>query len=150
MLDERAASEGLLLALLGQRAMRRLRAAHAEHGLSPRQFQVLGVLRDQGAMTQGELGGVMDVDPSILVTLLNPLEAEGSLSRERDLADRRRHVVKLTPAGEQRLISSALAQREAEDDFFAGLTAVQREQLRESLLALRDRLELDRRDGCAP
>ena len=64
VLDERAASEGLLLALLGQRAMRRLRAAHAEHGLSPRQFQVLGVLRDQGAMTQGELGGVWTSTPA--------------------------------------------------------------------------------------
>jgi hypothetical protein len=28
----------------------------------------------------------MDVDPSILVTLLNPLEANGYLSRERDAA----------------------------------------------------------------
>lgn len=150
MLDERAASEGLLLALLGQRAMRRLRAAHAEHGLSPRQFQVLGILRDQGAMTQGELGAAMDVDPSILVTLLNPLDAEDFLSRERDPADRRRHVVTLTPAGEQRLLSSALAQREAEDELFAVLTDVQRSQLREALLALRDGLAVDRRDGCAP
>ncbi len=101
-------------------------------------------------MTQGELGAAMDVDPSILVTLLNPLDAEDFLSRERDPADRRRHVVTLTPAGEQRLLSSALAQREAEDELFAVLTDVQRSQLREALLALRDGLAVDRRDGCAP
>ena len=35
----------------------------------------------------------MEIDPSILVTLLNPLEAEGLLSRERAELDRRRHFV---------------------------------------------------------
>src|SRR3954463_2485401 len=93
VIDERATSEGLLLALLGQQAMRRLRAAHTEHNLSPRQFHLLGLLHDRGALTQRELGTLMDVDPSILVTLLNPLEADRHLSRERDADDPRRHVV---------------------------------------------------------
>jgi DNA-binding MarR family transcriptional regulator len=150
VLDERAASEGLLLALLGQHAMRRLRSAHAAHNLSPRQFHLLGLVHDRGAMTQRELGVVMDVDPSILVTLLNPLEAGGYLSRERDLADRRRHVVTLTPAGERQLANAALAQREAEDELLAGLTDVQRDQLRDVLLTLRDRLAVDQLAGCAP
>lgn len=119
--------------------MRRLRAAHTAHNVSPRQFHLLGLLHDRGAMTQRELGAVMDVDPSI-VTLLNPLEADGHLSREHDPADRRRHVVTLTPAGEQQLDDSAQAQREAEDELFVGLTAAQREQLRDLLLTLRDLL----------
>ena len=140
VLDERASSEGLLLAVLGQLAMRRLRAAHTAHNVSPRQFHLLGLLHDRGAMTQRELGAVMNIDPSILVTLLNPLEADGYLSRERDPADRRRHVVTLTPAGERQLDNSAQAQREAEDELFAGLTDAQREQLRDLLLTLRDQL----------
>lgn len=149
VLDERASSEGLLLALLGQHAMRRLRAAHTAHNLSPRQFHLLGLLHDRGAMTQRELGAVMDVDPSILVTLLNPLEADGYLSRERDPADRRRHVVSLTTAGERQLDSAAQAQRNAEDELFAGLTAAEREQLRDLLLTLRDRLAVDQQAACA-
>ena len=140
LLEERATSEGLLLALLGQHAMRRLRAAHTEHKLSPRQFHLLGLLHDRGAMTQRELGTLMDVDPSILVTLLNPLEADGYLSRERDPADRRRHVVTLTRAGERQLERAAQAQRDAEDELFAGLTRTQREQLRALLLVLREQL----------
>ena len=56
--------------------MRRLREVHA-HNLNPRQFQLLGLLHDHGATGQGELGRTMAVDPSILVTLLNPLEADG-------------------------------------------------------------------------
>jgi DNA-binding MarR family transcriptional regulator len=148
LLEERAGSEGLLLALLGQHAMRRLRAAHIAHDLSPRQFHLLGLLHDRGPMTQRELGSVMRVDPSILVTLLNPLEADGYLSREREPADRRRHVVTLTPAGERRLDSAAHAQREAEAEIFAGLTESQRNQLRSLLLVLRDSLAASQ-DHCA-
>src|SRR3954469_9699441 len=101
LLDERATSEGLLLALVGQQAMHRLRAAHTEHDLSPRQFHLLGLLHDRGPLTQRDLGALMDVDPSVLVGLLNPLEADGYLSRERDADDRRRHVVILAPRGER-------------------------------------------------
>jgi DNA-binding MarR family transcriptional regulator len=101
---------------------------------------LLGLLRDRGALSQRELGTLMGIDPSILVTLLNPLEADGYLSRERDPADRRRHVVTLTPAGEQQLERAAQAQRDAEDELLAGLSATQRDQLRGLLLELRDQL----------
>ena len=148
LLEERATSAGLLLALLGQHAMRRLRAAHLEHKLSPRQFHLLGLLHDHGPMTQRELGALMNVDPSIVVTLLNPLEADGYLSRRRDPADRRRHDVTLTPAGEQQLDRAARAQRDAEDDLFASLTATQRAQLRALLLVLREQLTPERSIAC--
>jgi DNA-binding MarR family transcriptional regulator len=148
LLEERASSEGLLLALLGQHAMRRLRAAHTKHKLSPRQFHLLGLLHDRGRMTQRALGLLMNVDPSILVTLLNPLEADGYLSRKRDPGDRRRHDVTLTPAGEQQLDRAAQAQRDAEDDLFASLTATQRAHLRALLLVLREQLTPERNTAC--
>ena len=122
MLEQHRTSAGLLLALLGQAAMRRLRHAHTAHHLSPRQFQLLGLLYDQGATGQQELGQVMGVDPSVLVTLLNPLEADGFISRQRDPADRRRHVVALSPAGATHLAAAAQAQRAAEDELFPALT----------------------------
>lgn len=143
VLGERLSSPGLLLALLGQDAMRRLRAAHTAHGLTPRQFQLLGLLHDARCIGQGELGQTMGVDPSILVTMLNPLEADGLVSRDRDPTDRRRHVVSLTAAGEDQLAGAARAQEEAEDSLFAGLRTEQREQLRVLLLALRDTLATD-------
>jgi DNA-binding MarR family transcriptional regulator len=120
--------------------MRRLRAAHTDHNLSPRQFHLLGLLHDRGAMTQRELGALMDVDPSVVVTLLNPLEADGYISRQRDPSDRRRHVVTLTPSGAQQLDRAAQAQRDAEDEIFATLSAAQRNQLRRLLILLRDDL----------
>jgi DNA-binding MarR family transcriptional regulator len=138
VLAERRDSPGLLLALLGQDAMRRLRAAHTAVGVSPRQFQLLALLHDDGPMGQRELGETMGLDPSTLVTMLNPLEEAGFVTRRRDADDRRRHTVLLTDAGRDQLIEAARAQREAEDVLFAGLHGDQREQLREILLALRD------------
>lgn len=148
LLEARATSEGLLLALLGEHAMRRLRAAHTELKLSPRQFHLLGLLHDRGAMTQRELGTLMDVDPSILVGLLNPLEADRYLSRERDATDRRRHVVTLTRRGEQQLERSAQAQRDVEDELFAGLTDKQRAQLRRLLLIVREQHTAQAETAC--
>jgi len=137
VLAERLASPGLLLALLGHDAMRRLRAAHTAVGLTPRHFQLLGLLHDDGPMGQRELGEAMGVDPSVLVNMLNPLEQAGSVTRERAAVDRRRHIVVLTGAGAKQLASAARSQQEAEDEFFVGFDVDQREQLRQLLVALR-------------
>lgn len=134
---DRLTSAGLLLALLGQDAMRRLRDAHTLLGLKPRQFQVLALLHDDGPTGQRELGELMGIDPSILVTLLNPLEAHRLVSRRRDAADRRRHVVTVTDDGAALLAEATRVQRAAEDAFFAPLDDDRREQLRELLLELR-------------
>src|SRR3954447_715013 len=148
ILDDHRSRPGLLLALLGQEAMRRLRAAHTAHNLKPRQFQVLGLLHDHGGLAQRELIQEMNVDPSILVTLLNPLEADGLVSRARDPADRRRHLVTLTAAGEKRLASASRAQKDTEQALFASLDDDQREQLRGLLLALSDGLAADPDSAC--
>jgi DNA-binding MarR family transcriptional regulator len=150
VLEERRSSPGLLLALLGQEAMRRLREAHTAHDLKPRQFQLLGLLHDHGAMGQSELAQIMGVDPSILVTLLNPLEADGFVSRERDPDDRRCHIVTLTAAGQKHFDGATCAQREAEDALFAGLDDDQRQQLGAVLVALRDSLAGGHQDACPP
>jgi DNA-binding MarR family transcriptional regulator len=149
ILEEHRSSPGLLLALLGHEAMRRLRAAHTAHNLKPRQFQILGLLHDHGGLAQRELMQEMAVDPSILVTLLNPLETEGLVARERDPSDRRRHRVTLTPAGKRHLASASRAQKDTEDAMFASLDDGQREQLRALLNVLRDGLAADPESDCA-
>jgi DNA-binding MarR family transcriptional regulator len=137
-LEELGSSTGFLLALLGQEAIRRLRDALTDHDLKPRQFQILGLLAERGPTGQRELGEITSIDHSILVTMLNPLEADRLIERKRSCSDRRRHVVSVTPAGKRRLASAGQAQREAEDTLFAGLTDQQRDQLRGLLVALRD------------
>jgi DNA-binding MarR family transcriptional regulator len=136
ILEEHELSPGLLLALLGNDAMRRLRAAHDAHDLTPRQFHLLGLLEHR-ALGQSALTERIGLDPSIVVGALNPLEERGLVARDRDPADRRRHTVSLTTAGREQLAAAAQAQRAVEDEIFAALSADQREQLRQLLLALR-------------
>jgi DNA-binding MarR family transcriptional regulator len=136
VIDERRSTPGLLLAMLGQSAMRRLRAALAAHDLTPRQFFVLGLLFDRGALGQSELGSILGTDPSILVTMLNPLEDRGWLRRERDPADRRRHLVTLTADGKRGFERADAAQREAESALLTGLDEDGRAQLRALLTAV--------------
>ena len=94
---------GFLLARHGQVMNARLRQALACSGLSPRQGAALSRLSAAGSVTQQALGEALAVDASALVAVLNDLEGQGRVARRRDPADRRRHIVEITPAGEQAL-----------------------------------------------
>jgi DNA-binding MarR family transcriptional regulator len=128
----------MALALLGHDAMRRLRGALTDHGLKPRQFQTLDLLEDRGPIGQRELGDILGIHHGVLVTFLNPLEADGYISRDRDPADRRRHVVSITRSGIALLHAAAASQRAVEDALFAGLTQPQHAQFRKLLATIRN------------
>jgi DNA-binding MarR family transcriptional regulator len=96
------------------------------------------VLADRGPIGQRELATLMGIDHSVLVNLLNPLEAARLVKRERDSVDRRRHVVTIAAAGLRRLEKADAAFRTAEDAFLAPLSTQQRDQLHELLSLLRD------------
>ncbi len=111
--------------------MNRLREAHTAQRLTPRQFQLMVLLKNQAnAIPQSELATSMNVAASVLVTHLNPLEGDGLIVRTRDPQDRRRHFVTLTELGGVRLAAAERAQCEAEDRLFITLESGEREQLR--------------------
>jgi DNA-binding MarR family transcriptional regulator len=144
------ATTGALLVVVGREAQRHLRDSLTAHRLKPRQLQILDLLAECGPVGQRDLGAAIEIDHSILVTLLNPLEADGLIRRERDAADRRRHVVTLTAAGRLRLAGAADARREAEDTLLSGLTEQQRAQLRALLVALQDANKAGRGSTASP
>jgi DNA-binding MarR family transcriptional regulator len=92
----------LALAFSGHTAAVRIRKALAEYGLKPGHGYVLLLLADHGATSQQSLVEALAVDPSVLVAVLNDLEREGMTERRRDPADRRRHIVEITPQGKSR------------------------------------------------
>ena len=110
-------------------------SALAPLGVRPRHLVTLTVLRNQGACTQALLATTLHMDRTNLVGLLNELEAEGLIDRRRSPDDRRRHIVGLTPAGEQRLAEAEATLAAVEDEVLAALDQGQRETLYE-LLAL--------------
>ena len=129
---------GFALTVLGEEFSRHIREVLAAHDLKPRQLRILDLLDDRGPIGQRELAELMGIDHSVLVNLLNPLEDSRLVKRERDAEDRRRHVVSIAAAGARRLAQADEAFRNAEDAFFAALTAKQRDQLHALLSRLRD------------
>jgi len=70
------------------------------HGLTDAQFNVLNVLGQHPAgLSQRELSEALVVDRSNVTSLLDRMERHGWVRRRDHPADRRIHVVTLTPAG---------------------------------------------------
>ncbi|HEX8156426.1 MAG TPA: MarR family transcriptional regulator [Solirubrobacteraceae bacterium] len=107
------------ITILGDSFQRLGREVLAEHDLRPRQLRILDLLVDRGPVGRRELAELMGIDHSVLVNVLNPLETERLIKRERDTADRRRHVVTIATAGQRCLAQTDQAFRDAEDAFFA-------------------------------
>jgi DNA-binding MarR family transcriptional regulator len=80
----------------------------------------------------------MGIDHSVLVNLLNPLEASRLIKRTRHATDRRRHIISIAAAGKRRLEQADRTVRDTEDAFLAPLSPEQREQLHTLLAQLRN------------
>jgi DNA-binding MarR family transcriptional regulator len=70
-------------------------------GLTYPQYLVMLALWEHDGQSVSELGNRLALDSGTLTPLLKRLEAQGQLSRERDVEDERRVIVRLTPAGRQ-------------------------------------------------
>ena len=80
-------------------------ALQAEFGVTPSQLGVLEALSHLGPMPHCALAGKLLVSASNLTTVLDNLERDGLVRRDRDASDRRVTIVSLTPAGDARLAS---------------------------------------------
>lgn len=102
-------------------------------GLRPRHLIALQLLSEHGPAGQQSLAEALSLDPSNVVGLLNELEERELVTRRRDSADRRRHIVELSPLGEEqhRLANERLSQ--VEDHLLSGLTLEERATLYELL-----------------
>ncbi|HEX6390110.1 MAG TPA: MarR family winged helix-turn-helix transcriptional regulator [Solirubrobacteraceae bacterium] len=109
-------------------------------GMRLKGFAVLNYVGDLGGATQRELTDVMGLDANSIVLLLNDLEARGYAVRERDPEDRRRHIVRVTPAGRKAVVRAEAALESVTDQALGALDNGERDQLRELLAkALGDR-----------
>jgi DNA-binding MarR family transcriptional regulator len=112
------------------RAGRRVAEASASPGdLRPRQVIALKLLSERGATSQQAFGDRLSLDPSNVVGLLNELEDRGLTSRRRDPADRRRHIVEISAAGETELEVANARIVTVEDEVLQALSAEERATL---------------------
>jgi DNA-binding MarR family transcriptional regulator len=98
-------------------------------GMQLRHLVALSYVRDHDCCPQQELADAFCMDANNVVLLLNELEELGHASRLRDPHDRRRHLVKLNPAGAKALSQAEKAQEAIEDDVLEALDDEERATL---------------------
>ena len=103
-------------------------------GLRPRHLIALKLLSERGPASQQALADSLSLDPSNVVGLLNELEERGLITRRRDSADRRRHIVELSPRGKEELCGAYERLRRVDDDLLSPLSAQERATLYDLLV----------------
>ncbi|MDQ1497103.1 MAG: hypothetical protein QOI86_443 [Actinomycetota bacterium] len=132
MSKTKAGVEHQLLPLLDHLARVGRRAAETSMspgGLRPRHLIALKLLSEHGPASQQGLAEALSLDPSNVVGLLNELEERELITRRRDPADRRRHIVELSPLGEDELALAYARLSHVEDDLLRALTTEERATL---------------------
>ena len=134
--EELLGSAIFLLKRLGMAAKEQSIPAYEEAGLHPYHHSILAVLDEGSRETQGAIADALGYDKSQLVGLLDELEEAELIERRRDPADRRRQIVRITPAGRKALERLRRLARQLEDDYLEPLDADERKRLHELLLRL--------------
>ena len=114
------------LARVGRRAAE---ASMSPGGLRPRHLMALQLLNEDGPTTQQGLTEALRLDPSNVVGLLNDLEERALVTRRRDPSDRRRHIVEISPRGNEELCLAHTRLRRVEEALLSALSPQERATL---------------------
>jgi DNA-binding MarR family transcriptional regulator len=117
---------GALFARVTRRLIDAERPLLRAHGLSMWGYIVLSRLARRPAATQLALAQAIGYDKTRLIALLDELERDGLIIRQRDAADRRAHTVRLTDEGEARHAAAQADIRAMEAELLGVLSATER------------------------
>jgi DNA-binding MarR family transcriptional regulator len=111
-------------------------SANADPTGLARDFAVLASLADQKVPSQQELAERLEINRTIMVKLIDRLQASGYVTRTRNPDNRRSYVLSLTDAGHDALTRMQPAVLERDTILTTGLTADERERLGDLLRAV--------------
>jgi DNA-binding MarR family transcriptional regulator len=124
-----AASSGFMLARLGAESRRLWARMLGEHELTPQQFGVLMALDLLGETYQQRLSAFVGIDPRNAVPVLDALREQQLVERAPDPNDRRRQLLRLSPAGQGLIDELRQAGETIEDELLGGLSVRERAAL---------------------
>jgi DNA-binding MarR family transcriptional regulator len=122
------------------------RAAFADHGLEPWEFDVLAALRRQGPpyeLSPGALLRTTLVTSGTMTNRVDRLQEAGLVRRRPDPEDKRGVLVALTDTGQTRVDAALASLLEAEQALLAPLPGASREALADLLRLLLAPLDAD-------
>ncbi len=129
---------GMHLARVARETGRAFDAALAEAGGSLPVWRVLISLKSRQLANQRALADAVGIQEATLTHHLNAMEAAGLLTRRRDPANRRVHVVELTPEGDALFVRLRGAATAFDERLRAGLSPAELERFEAVLDRLRD------------
>jgi MarR family 2-MHQ and catechol resistance regulon transcriptional repressor len=100
----------------------------ASLGLGLSDFAVLEVLLHKGPMAVNAIGATIRLTSGSISVAIDRLEAKGLVERHNDPADRRSHVVHLTPEGRKLIQIAFAAHAAAMEEAASGLSLKERAQ----------------------
>ena len=129
---------GMELAGVARDVGRAFDAALARAGGSRPMWLVLLSLKSRPTANQRELAAAVGIQDATLTHHLNGMEADGLLTRRRDPANRRVHVVELTEAGDAAFHRLRTVAQHYDTRLRTGLSDAELDTLRTLLGRLRD------------
>jgi DNA-binding MarR family transcriptional regulator len=129
-------STTFLLKRLGMAVKDRSADAFVSTGITGQHYAVLLTLEEGDRETQGAIADALGYDRSLLVGMLDELEERGFVVRRRDPADRRRHLVTLTPKGRAAVQKLRAVTGGVEESFLVPLDEEERRDLHRLLTKL--------------
>jgi len=118
-----------LLAQVGAHAAAKFAGRLAELQLAPPHAGIMGILRKQPALTQQALAGVLGMQPSRLVALVDELETRALIERRENSEDRRSYALHLTEKGHAALSAIGRVGREHQQALLTALNEDEQRQL---------------------
>ncbi|MCC5794300.1 MAG: MarR family transcriptional regulator [Chromatiales bacterium] len=118
-----------------------------DHGITGPQLICLRQLQEAGPQSAGELAAAVSLRPGTLSGILDRLEAQRLITRERHQEDRRRLLLEVTPSGRELL---AGAPPSLQEDFllrFRALSRAEQEQIAGVLEQLVGMMSADKLDA---
>jgi MarR family transcriptional regulator for hemolysin len=113
----------------------------SRHGITYRQFQVLGWLVHDGVdLAQADLAAKMRIEPPTLVGLLDRMEQQGWIARTNCPGDRRKKLVRVAPAAEEVWETMVDALVRVRERATAQLTPEQADALKDMLQTIHETL----------
>lgn len=125
-----------MLSRAAQQMRDRFEAALAPLGLRAKHYGLLLLLQNSGPAPQVDLGRQLWVDRTTMVALVDDLEKQGFVARDRHPDDRRAHAVTITETGRRVLEKAVVVADAMEQTWLAPLSPAEREQLRDLLRRL--------------
>jgi DNA-binding MarR family transcriptional regulator len=120
---------GALFARVSRRLIAAERPLLERHGLTMWGYIALSRVAAAPASTQLALARDIGYDKTRLIALLDALAADGLVERGPDPADRRAHVVRITPKGARRHAAAVADIRAMEEELLGALSATERRAL---------------------